>query len=69
VIEIRQEPLGSGRAHVETVYALGDSEADAIHLVRTARQLSDESVRIITTLSEAEIAKIGLKPYQVRSAA
>jgi hypothetical protein len=51
------------------VYALGDSEADAIHLVRTARQLSDESVRIITTLSEAEIAKIGLKPYQVRSAA
>jgi hypothetical protein len=66
VIEVRRRSLGSGPDEVETVCALGDSQTEVLHLVRTALQLSDEDIRIVRGLSDADAQTLGLKPFQVK---
>ena len=69
VIEIRHQALGSGPAKVEVVYALGETEAAALILVKTALRLDDEVLQVARALSEREIRSIGIRPFQVRRAA
>jgi hypothetical protein len=66
VIEVRRESLGSGPVQVETVCALGESQAEVLTLVRTALQLTDETLKIVRGLSDAEAKGLGLKPFQVK---
>jgi hypothetical protein len=66
VIQVRRESLGAGPAEVETVCALGESQADVLTLVRTALRLDDEKVEIVRGLSSEEVERLGLKPFQVK---
>lgn len=69
VVEIRHQSLGSGPAKLEVVYALGETEAAALVLVKTALRLDDEDLHVARVLSELEIRTIGIRPFQVRHAA
>lgn len=66
LVQVRRESLGSGTAKEETVCALGDDEAAVLKLVRTALRLEDEELRVVRTISDEEVQRLGLKPFQVK---
>ncbi|MGD9978962.1 MAG: hypothetical protein AB7H66_12095 [Hyphomonadaceae bacterium] len=66
VLEVRRASLGSGPGEIETVCALGNTQTDVLTLVRTALQLTDETVSVVRELTDAEAKEFGLKPFQVR---
>jgi predicted rRNA methylase YqxC with S4 and FtsJ domains len=68
VVQVRHEPLGGAVPKIETVYALGDTQADVVVLVRTALRLEDEEVRIAGVLTDDEVREIGIRPFQVKHA-
>jgi hypothetical protein len=45
---------------------MGESQAEVLALVRTALQLTDETLHIARGLSESESKGMGLKPFQVK---
>lgn len=67
-LQIMHPALGDGDPKVELVYVLSDNEASAEQLVRVALRLADEVVKVVGDLSEDEIRKLGLKPFDVRHA-
>ncbi|MGQ0531541.1 MAG: hypothetical protein ACT4OF_02480 [Caulobacteraceae bacterium] len=66
VIQVRRESLGGGPATIETVCAIGDSQAEVLTLVRTALRLEDEKIEIVRGLASDEVDRLGLKPFQVK---
>ena len=67
-LQILHHPLGDGKSRAELVYALGENERAAEHLVRVALRLSDEVVKVVGDLTDEEVRRLGLKQFDVRHA-
>jgi hypothetical protein len=63
---VRHDSLGGDTPKLETLFVLSEDETAAVTLVRTALRLTDETVHVVRTLSDAEWRAKGLKPFQVK---
>jgi len=67
-VVIRHEALGGAPPKLETVFVVTEDENAAVTLVRTALQLTDQTIQVVRTLSDQEWKSRGFKPYQVKHA-
>ena len=66
VIEIRRERLGPSE-NVEAVCVIANDQTAALKLVETGLRLDGtEDVRVTRALSDFEVRRLGLKPFQVK---